>query len=157
MAMPVHPAKASETLKISVVMPAYNEVHYIYEIIRRVMASPVEKELVVVDDCSTDGAQFRLDEIAVARRTATFACAFIRRTAARVPRFGQDFQASGDIVVVQDAGLEYDPNGHPKLIAPILEDKADVVYGSCFDGGESQPHAVLLALPWKQARSYYLQ
>jgi len=126
---------------LSIVIPVYNEQDTLLELIRRVLAVPlkIDRELVLVDDCSTDG------------------------TRALYPRLGQEFpdatirvfehnvnqgkgaalrtgyrQVKGDIVIVQDADLEYDPNDYPKLLRPILDGQADVVYGSRFLRGDEK-------------------
>jgi glycosyltransferase involved in cell wall biosynthesis len=125
---------------LSVVIPCFNEVETIEQIARAVLASPVErKEIIVVDDCSTDGTREILGstvEPLVAR------VLYHERNRGKGAALRTGFAAAtGDIVVVQDADLEYDPQEYPRLIAPILAEKADVVYGSRFSGGES--HRVL--------------
>jgi glycosyltransferase involved in cell wall biosynthesis len=129
-------------MKASVVMPVYNEKHYIDEIIQRTLASPVEKELIIVDDYSTDGTRARLEEIARANSGGPIRVLFHDKNRGKGAALRTGFAAaSGDVVIIQDADLEYDPAEYPKLIAPIAEGKADVVYGSRFAGGES--HRVL--------------
>jgi glycosyltransferase involved in cell wall biosynthesis len=120
---------------LSVVIPVYNERDTLFEIIRRVLAVPlaVDRELVLVDDCSTDGTRELYPRLAHEFPNAVI-CVFEHhvnqgkgaalRTAYR--------HVSGDIVIVQDADLEYDPNDYPRLLKPILEGRADVVYGSRF-------------------------
>ena len=123
-------------------MPVYNEKNYIDEIIRRVLASPVEKELIIIDDYSTDGTRARLEEIARENAGAPLRILFHEKNRGKGAALRTGFAAAtGDVVIIQDADLEYDPNEYPKLMAPILEGKADVVYGSRFAGGES--HRVL--------------
>jgi glycosyltransferase involved in cell wall biosynthesis len=129
-------------MKASVVMPVYNEKDYIDEIIRRTLAAPVEKELIIVDDYSTDGTRARLEEIARAGADGRIRVLFHDKNRGKGAALRTGFAAAtGDVVIVQDADLEYDPSEYPKLMAPILEGKADVVYGSRFVGGES--HRVL--------------
>jgi glycosyltransferase involved in cell wall biosynthesis len=129
-------------MKASVVMPVYNEKDYIDEIIRRTLAAPVEKELIIVDDYSTDGTRARLEEIARASADGRIRVLFHDKNRGKGAALRTGFAAAtGDVVIVQDADLEYDPSEYPKLMAPILEGKADVVYGSRFVGGES--HRVL--------------
>jgi glycosyltransferase involved in cell wall biosynthesis len=128
-------------MKVSVVMPVYNEKNFIDEIIRRTLASPVEKELIIVDDFSSDGTRARLEEIARGaddRVRVLFHDHNRGKGAALRTGFAA---ATGDVVIIQDADLEYNPAEYPRLLAPILEGKADVVYGSRFAGGES--HRVL--------------
>jgi glycosyltransferase involved in cell wall biosynthesis len=123
-------------------MPVYNEKNYIDEIIRRVLAAPVDKELLIVDDYSTDGTRNRLEEIAHARTDGLIRVLFHDRNRGKGAALRTGFAAAaGDVIIIQDADLEYDPAEYPKLIAPIAEGRADVVYGSRFAGGES--HRVL--------------
>ena len=123
-------------------MPVYNEKNYIDEIIRRVLAVPLEKELIIVDDCSTDGTRARLEEIARTHADGQVRVLFHEKNRGKGAALRTGFAAArGDVVIIQDADLEYDPAEYPKLIAPIAEGKADVVYGSRFAGGES--HRVL--------------
>lgn len=125
---------------LSVVMPVFNEVGTLEEIVRRVAATTLKAELVAVDDGSDDGSRAILerlrDEGLVDRlivhdrnrgKGAALATGFAR--------------ATGDFVIVQDADLEYDPAEYRRLLEPILDDRADVVFGSRFFGGE--PHRVL--------------
>ena len=129
-------------MKTSVVMPVYNEKNYIDEAIRRVLAAPVDKELIIVDDYSTDGTRARLEEIARENPIGPIRVLFHEKNRGKGAALRTGFAAAtGDVVIIQDADLEYDPAEYPKLIAPIAEGKADVVYGSRFAGGES--HRVL--------------
>jgi glycosyltransferase involved in cell wall biosynthesis len=127
-------------VKLSVVIACYNEIHTIGPVIEAVrMALPAEKEIIVVDDASTDGSGERLEGDLRARIDV-----LIRheRNQGKGAALRSGFQAaSGDVVVVQDADLEYDPRDFPLLLAPIFEGHADVVYGSRFTG--AAPHRVL--------------
>ncbi len=129
---------------LSVVIPVYNEKDTLLEILRRVLDAPVdlEREIILVDDASTDGtgelypslgSQFPGVEIRVYRQP-------VNRGKGAALRVGFA-QARGDIVIIQDADLEYSPQDYPKLLKPILDGRADVVYGSRFVGGEE--HRVL--------------
>jgi glycosyltransferase involved in cell wall biosynthesis len=126
--------------EISVVIPCYNEESTIEAILARVHACEIaDKEVIVVDDASTDATSSKLQSLAqdgelrVIRHERNRGKGAALRTGFRAAR--------GDVVIVQDADLEYDPREYPKLLAPIREGKADVVYGSRFAGGES--HRVL--------------
>jgi glycosyltransferase involved in cell wall biosynthesis len=125
---------------VSVVIPCYNEADTIEAIVDAVLASPLpDPELIVVDDGSTDGSAEVIAR-AVAPKVKRVITHPENRGKGAALRSG--FQAAtGDIVIVQDADLEYDPRDYPRLLQPILEDKADVVFGSRFAGGES--HRVL--------------
>ncbi len=120
-------------MKLSVVMPAYNEKETIREIVARVLAVPIEKEIVIVDDGSTDGTREILAELDGKDSVRVFLQPQNRGKGAAIARGFQE--ARGDIVVIQDADLEYDPGDYPKLIHPIETGRADVVYGSRFLGG----------------------
>lgn len=120
---------------LSVVMPVFNEQKTILEIIKRVRDSPYEKEIIIVDDASTDGTREILEELAEASDITLFRHENNRGKGAAL-RTGVSV-ASGDVTIIQDADLEYDPVDYPKVLDPILSGKADVVYGSRFVGGES--------------------
>src|SRR5207253_1479072 len=124
--------------RISVVIPVYNEKQWVRELVRRVQAAPVPKEIILVDDCSTDGTRDILREMEQ-EGGVTVVYQDVNRGKGAALRTG--FQAAtGDVVVVQDADLEYDPSEYPRLLQPIIEGKADVVYGSRFIG---ESHRVL--------------
>ncbi len=128
-----------EDLLISVVIPAYNEKATIREILRRVRAVPIRKEIIVVDDCSTDGTREILRDLR--RSDDDLRVLFQERNLGKGAALRTGFrEATGQIVIVQDADLEYDPSEYPVLIQPIVEDQADVVFGSRFIG---EMHRVL--------------
>lgn len=127
-------------MKLSVIIPVYNEAKTIEEILRRVQAVELglEKEIIVIDDGSTDGTRAILEGFPSPSIRVIFHTKNQGKGAALQTGFAA---ATGDILLVQDADLEYDPREYPKLLEPILDGRADVVYGSRFLGG---PHRVLL-------------
>jgi glycosyltransferase involved in cell wall biosynthesis len=126
--------------RVSVVMPVYNEVETIEEIVRRVNAVPFELELIAVDDGSTDGSREILKRLQAEGLIHNLLLHEVNKGKGAALSTG--FQAAtSEVVVVQDADLEYDPDEYPLLLEPILNDRADVVYGSRFMGG--RPHRVL--------------
>src|SRR5262245_60780442 len=117
---------------LSVVMPVYNERHTIDEIIRRVLAVPMRIELIVVDDCSTDGTRDMLQALA---RELNFALVLQPKNAGKGSALRAGFErVTGDMVVIQDADLEYSPEEYPLLTELISIGRADVVFGSRFLG-----------------------
>ncbi|QUV84713.1 glycosyltransferase family 2 protein [Chloracidobacterium aggregatum] len=128
--------------RLSVVIPVYNERRTLRELIARVQAVrlPLEKEIICVDDCSTDGTTDILRELAATQPNLRVLFQPVNRGKGAALREGFR-QATGDYVIVQDADLEYDPEDYPQMLAPLLEGKADVVFGSRFMGG--RPHRVL--------------
>jgi glycosyltransferase involved in cell wall biosynthesis len=117
--------------KLSVVIPVFNERQWVRELVRRVQAVPIPKEIVVVDDFSTDGTRDILRELE-AEGVRVF---YQPHNQGKGAALREGFRhVTGDVVVVQDADLEYDPAEYPLLIQPILENRADVVFGSRFIG-----------------------
>jgi len=129
----------SHPVLVSVVIPCFNESATIIPLLKSVLAAPFNKEVIVVDDGSTDGTCEVLKKQASAMvGVRTF---FQERNQGKGAALRRGFQeARGDVVIIQDADLEYDPNQIPEIIAPIVQNQADVVYGSRFLGG---PHRVL--------------
>src|SRR6266498_1602435 len=118
-------------MKLSVVIPVYNEAATVAELISRVSAVEVPKEIIVVDDGSTDGTPAFLNGLEARYENIRVFCQPRNRGKGAALRLGFQ-QATGDYVLVQDADLEYDPAEYPVLLQPLLEGKADVVYGSRF-------------------------
>jgi glycosyltransferase involved in cell wall biosynthesis len=131
--------RVPDDLLLSVVIPAYNENHSIHEILRRVRAVPIRKEIVIVDDFSTDGTRDILREMQ--QRDGDLKVVFHEQNQGKGAALRTGFrETTGQIVIVQDADLEYDPGQYPQLIQPIVEGEADVVFGSRFIG---ETHRVL--------------
>ncbi len=128
-------------MKLSIVVPVYNEKHTIEQILQRIGKTPYEKEIIIVDDCSKDGTREILRQIEVSGSfpSARFLYHAVNQGKGAALRTGI-VATTGDIVIVQDADLEYDPSQYGVLIEPITAGLADVVYGSRFLSG---PHRVL--------------
>ncbi len=126
--------------KLSIVIPIYNEAEHLEEILRQINAVEIgiEKELILVDDCSTDGTREILEKLQNSpENTAKIFYHEINRGKGATLRTG--FQhITGEITLIQDADLEYDPQDYPKLLEPILTNSADVVYGSRFMTGRQE-------------------
>ena len=127
------------TMRLSVLIPIYNELNTIETILDRVHATPIAKEIICVDDYSTDGTRERLIEL--------HAAGFIHKLIFQPENGGKGkairtalAASTGDVVIVQDADLEYDPQDWPALLQPLVDGKADACFGSRFLGG---PHRVL--------------
>ncbi len=126
-------------MKLAIIIPVYNEKNTIEEIIHRVLNVEIglEKEIVVVDDCSQDGTREILEGLNQPNIKVYFHSKNQGKGAALQTGFSK---ADGDIILIQDAELEYDPREYPILLEPIIDGRADAVYGSRFLGG---PHRVL--------------
>jgi len=127
-------------MKLSVVMPVYNEQGTLREVISRVLAVPLELELICVDDGSRDGSREILSDLQTAHPQIRVLLQPRNMGKGAALRRGIQ-ESAGDYIIIQDADLEYDPSDYPALLHPLLEGKADVVYGSRFQG--SGPHRVL--------------
>lgn len=141
--------------KVSIVIPCYNERATVEELLRRVLEAPlpdgVEREVLIVDDASTDGTRELLRTLA-GREGAQFRLLEQSRNQGKGAALRRGFaEAQGEIVLIQDADLEYDPQEYAKLLEPILAGDADVVYGSRFLGG---PHRVLFF--WHALGNWFL-
>jgi len=138
-------------------MPVYNERPFIEEILLRVQKTGLEKEVVIVDDSSTDGTREWLEELSKKQASGAaefemqdgksplqlgkFKIFFQEKNCGKGAALRRGFAAvTGEVVIVQDADLEYDPRDYPKLLEPILDGRADVVYGSRFLGGPQRVH-----------------
>src|SRR6476620_1202304 len=139
-------------MKLTVVIPCYNELKTIYRILEAVRQSPYpNKEIIVVDDCSNDGTRERLEsEIEPSGHVDRIIYHDRNQGKGAALRTGFRY-ATGDIVIVQDADLEYDPEQYPELIQPIVDDQADVVFGSRVIG---ESHRVLYY--WHSLANKYL-
>jgi glycosyltransferase involved in cell wall biosynthesis len=144
-------------MRVSVVIPVYNERAFIEEVLLRVQAVPLNKDIIVVDDESTDGTRAVLEALDKAQSGGA-RDALVQNGKVRLSLQGIRFlfqpkncgkgaalrrgfeAATGDVVLVQDADLEYDPRDYEKLLEPILDGRADVVYGSRFLGGPQRVH-----------------
>lgn len=133
----------NRNLRVSIVMPVYNEREYITEVIKRVTDTGVPFELVVIDDFSSDGTRDVLKKLeANWSGPCSLRLLFHEKNKGKGAALRTGFEhVTGDMVIIQDADFEYDPKDYPRLMQPIIDGKADVVFGSRFVGGDS--HRVL--------------
>jgi len=129
-------------MKVSVVIPVYNEANTVAEILRRVQAVKLKKEIIVVDDGSTDGTGELLEGYHGQKGKEPINVIRHAKNRGKGAALRTGFEAvTGDVVIIQDADLEYDPREYPRLLKPIIEGKADVVYGSRFLGSLPRVHS----------------
>ena len=141
-----NPVEKAKLTKVSIVIPVYNEEATVQTLVSLVVNAPIpgglRREIICVNDCSKDGTKAKLDELPALFPEADFQIVHKPVNQGKGAALRDGFKlATGDVVIVQDADLEYDPADYPNLIQPILEDRADVVYGSRFMG--AAPHRVL--------------
>lgn len=129
-------------MKLSIVIPVYNEVSTLAEVLRVVKGVdiPLEKEIILVDDCSTDGTRALLEQMRTEDPALRIAFHEVNQGKGAALHTGFA-EATGDFVIIQDADLEYDPGEYMNLLDPLIKGRADVVFGSRFQGGG--PHRVV--------------
>jgi glycosyltransferase involved in cell wall biosynthesis len=139
-------------MKISIVIPCYNEIRTIDKLLAAVQAVdlPHEREIIIVDDCSKDGTREHLLELD-GKGDIRVVMHQVNQGKGAALRTGFN-HATGDVIIIQDADLEYNPEEYPRLLKPIEDDRADVVYGSRFIGGDS--HRVLYF--WHSVANHFL-
>lgn len=126
-------------MKLSVVIPVYNEKDTFLNLLDRVRQTPFDKEIILVEDCSTDGTRDIVKKLA--EEDTSLKCVFHEKNMGKGAALATGFkQVEGDIVIIQDADLEYNPEEYPVILAPILDGRADIVYGSRFLGSPQRVH-----------------
>ncbi len=126
-------------MKLSVVIPVYNEKDTFLNLLDRVRQTPFDKEIILVEDCSTDGTRDIVKKLA--EEDTSLKCVFHEENMGKGAALATGFkQVEGDIVIIQDADLEYNPEEYPVILAPILDGRADIVYGSRFLGSPQRVH-----------------
>jgi glycosyltransferase involved in cell wall biosynthesis len=126
-------------MKLSIVIPVYNEKDTFLSLLDRVRQTPFDKEIILVEDCSTDGTRDILKKLA--EEDTSLKCVFHEKNMGKGAALATGFkQVEGDIVIIQDADLEYNPEEYPVILAPILDGRADIVYGSRFLGSPQRVH-----------------
>ena len=142
--------------KLSIVIPAFNEattIHLILDKIKSVHLTPIEKEIIIVDDCSTDHTNIAINNYILSNPDFPIHYLHHEKNKGKGAALYTGIQrASGDIILIQDADLEYDPHEYMILLKPILDGFADVVYGSRFMGGK--PHRILFF--WHSIGNHFL-
>ena len=123
-------------MKLSIIIPCFNEESTIKIIVEKVLKFNLyEKEIIIVDDCSTDSSRQIIEKLALENSNIKFF--FLEKNLGKGAALSKGFfEASGDIILTQDADLEYDPSDYPKLLKPFIDTDADIVYGSRFLGGD---------------------